>query len=129
MKYGLKIDFKNKPQLVNVPKIPHSEEEKSIINLEINRVLKKGVITECLKEQDDFISNVFTREKMGGTFRTFLNLIHLSEFVEYKHFKIESLEDVLKIIKKDVWMASVDLKNAFFTISVYILHQKYFKLE
>ena len=26
---------------------------------------------------------------------------------------MESLEDVFKIIKKDVWMASVDLKDAF----------------
>ena len=42
---------------------------------------------------------------------------------------MESLEDVFKIIKKDVWMASVDLKDAFFTIPVHILHQKYFKFE
>ena len=38
-----------------------------------------------------------------------------------------SLEDVFKIIKKHVWMASVDLKDAFFTIPVHILYQKYFK--
>ena len=129
MKYGLKIDFKNKPQLVNVPKIPHNAEEKSIINLEIHKLLKKGVITKCQKEEDDFISTVFIREKKDGTFRTILNLKYLNEFVEYKHFKMESLEDVFKIIKKVVWMASVDLKDAFFTIPVHILHQKYFKFE
>ena len=38
-----------------------------------------------------------------------------------------SLEDVFKIIKKHVWMTSVDLKDVFFTIPVHILHQKYFK--
>ena len=42
---------------------------------------------------------------------------------------MESLKDVFKIIKKDAWMASVDLKDAFFTIPVHILHQKYFKFE
>ena len=42
---------------------------------------------------------------------------------------MESLKDVFKIIKKDEWMASVDLKDAFFTIPVHILHQKYFKFE
>ena len=52
VKYGLKIDFKNKPQLANVPKIPHNAEEKSI-NLEINKLLKKGVITKYQKEEDD----------------------------------------------------------------------------
>ena len=116
MNYGLKIDFKNKPQLANVPKIPHNIEEKSITNLEINKLLKKGVINKCQKEEDDFISTVFTREKKDGAFRTILNLKYLNEFVEYKHFKMESLEDVFEIIKKDVWMASVDLKDAFFTI-------------
>ena len=118
--YGLKIDFKNKRQLVNVPKIPHNAEEKSIINLEINKLLKQGVITKCQKEEDDFISTVFIREKKDGTFCTILNLKYLNEFVEYKHFKMESLGDVFKIIKKNVWMASVDLKNAFFTIPVHI---------
>ena len=113
MKYGLKINFKNKPQYVNVPKIPHNAQEKSI-NLEINKLLKKGVITKCEKEQDDFISTVFTREKMN---------------VEYKDFKMESLEDVFKNIKKDAWMASADLKDAFLTIPVHILHQKYFEFE
>ena len=49
VKYGLKIDFKNKPQLANVPKIPHNAEEKSIVNLEIDKLLKKGVITKCQK--------------------------------------------------------------------------------
>ena len=100
VKYGLKIDFKNKPQLANVPKILHNAEEKSIINLEINKLLKKGVITKCQKEEGDFIFNVFTRDKKDGTFRTILNLKYLNEFVEYKHFKMEYVEDVFKIIKK-----------------------------
>ena len=62
VKYGLKFDFEIKHQHVNVPKIPHNAQEKSIINLEIDRLLKKGVINKCGKEQDDFISTVFTRE-------------------------------------------------------------------
>ena len=97
--------------------------------MEINKLLKKGVITKCEKEQDDFISTVFTREKEDGTFRTILNLKYLHEFVEYKHFQMESLEDVFKIIKKDVWMTSADLNDAFFTIYVHIFHQKCFKFE
>ena len=64
MKYGLNIDFKNKLQLVNVPKIPHNSGEKSIINLEINKLLTKEVITICQKEEDDFISTVFIRRRM-----------------------------------------------------------------
>ena len=81
--------------------------------MEINNLLKKGFFTKCQNGQDDFISTVSTKEKKNGTFDTILNLKYLNEFVEYKHFKMESLEDVFKIIKKDPWMASVDLKDAF----------------
>ena len=40
---------------------------------------------------------------------------------------MECLSDVFKTIKKDVWMASVDLKDTFFIVPVHIPHQKYFK--
>ena len=37
---------------------------------------------------------------------------------------MESLTDVFKTIKKDLWMASLDLKDAFFTVPVHVSHQK-----
>ena len=42
---------------------------------------------------------------------------------------MESLNDVFKIIKKGVWMASVDLKDAFFTVPAHNLHQNFFMFE
>ena len=41
VKYGLRIDFKNKPHLVNVPKNFYNAQEKHIIDLETNKLLKK----------------------------------------------------------------------------------------
>ena len=40
---------------------------------------------------------------------------------------MEFVTDTFKTIKKDVWMASVDLKDAFFTVPVHISPQKYFQ--
>ena len=37
--------------------------------------------------------------------------------------------DVFKIIKPNAWIASVDLKDAFFTTPIHESHQKYFKFE
>ena len=127
IKNGLKIDFKESPRNICVPKIQHSTKEIEIINSEIQKLLDKGVIVQCDREPNDFVSTVFTREKKDGSSRTILNLKHLNEFVRYRHFKMVSLSDVFKTIKKDVWMESVDLKDAFFTVSVHISHQKYFK--
>ena len=36
---------------------------------------------------------------------------------------------VFKIIKPNAWMASVALKDVFFTIPIHESHQKYFKFE
>ena len=72
---------------------------------------------------------LFTKQKKDGTVRTILNLKCLNEFVQYQHFKVESLLDVFKIIKLNVWMASVDLKDELFTVPVNESHQKYFKFE
>ena len=42
---------------------------------------------------------------------------------------MESIVDVSKILKKDVRMASVNLKDAFFTIPINEAYQKYFMFE
>ena len=59
--------------------------------------------------------------------RTILNLKQLNKHVTYQHFKMESLSDVFKIIQPNYWMASVDLKDAFYTIPIHNAYQKYFK--
>ena len=54
---------------------------------------------------------------------------YLNQYINYQHYKMEFLNDVFKIIKKQMWMASVDLKDAFFTVLVHNLHQKIFMFE
>ena len=126
---GLKIDFLNILGNLKVPRIHHCVSEQEIITTEIRFLLRKGVIVANSRESGDFIPTVFTRKKKSGIFRFILNLKYLNNFVLYKHFKMESILDVFKIIKKDVWVASVDLKDAFFTIPVNEAYQKYFMFE
>ena len=45
-----------------------------------------------------------------------LNLKRLNKFVDYKHFKMESLQNVLELIRPGVYMASIDLKDAFYSV-------------
>ena len=126
---GLKIEFLNIPGNLKVPQIPHCVSEQEIITTEIKSLLRKGVIVESSRESGYFISTVFTRKKKSGTVRFILNLKYLDNFVMYKHFKMESILGVFKIIKKDVWMTSVDLKDAFFAIPINEACQKYFMFE
>ena len=119
-----------KDQILHVPqKFLIVNMKNAIINAEIEELLQKGVIIKCEREDNGFVSTIFTRENKDGSFRTILNLKCLNKFVKYKHFKMESLKDAFKIIKQGERMASVDLKDAFFTVSVHKSHQKYFKFE
>ena len=52
-----------RPNMTFYPKIPHFEHEKRIINAEIEKLLPKGVIIKCEREDNDSVSTVFTREK------------------------------------------------------------------
>ena len=94
----------------------HSAEESEIISEEIVKLLKKGAIKECDREKGDFISTVFTRKKKDSGMHNILNLKQLNKHVTYQHFKMESWSDACKIIQPNCWMASVDLKDAFYTI-------------
>ena len=66
---------------------------------------------------------------MCSPFRTILNLKCLNKVFKCKHFKIQCLKDVFKIIRQGVWMASVHLEDASFTVPIHKSHQKYFKFE
>ena len=56
-----------------------------------------------------------------------LNLKRLNKFVDYKHFKMESLQNVLELIRPGVYMASIDLKDAFYSAPVHKNQQVYLK--
>ena len=57
------ITFQERTKIIDVPKIPHSEKEKSIKNLLKKNLLKKGIIVKRDREKGDFISTVFPWEK------------------------------------------------------------------
>ena len=84
---------------------------------------------ECEREQGDFLSAVFTRKKKDGNMRTILNFKFLNKHVTDNHFKMEFLQDVLKIIQPSCWMASIDLKDAFFSVPIHKSHRKYLKFK
>ena len=80
-----------------------------------------------MREESDVMSSIFTREKRDGSYRIILNLKQLNKHINYEHFKIESFQSVLNIIRTNLWMACVDLKDAFYTVPFDPDHQTFFK--
>jgi len=124
---GLKLDFADIPIDRNFFAHPISNSESKIIDIEIEKLLNKKVVMESPTENLEFISGVFTREKKDGTKRMILNLKHFNTHINYKHFKIESIQNVLNVVKPNAFMASIDLKDAFYSVPIYKEHQKYLK--
>ena len=54
-----------------------------------------------------------------------LNLKKLNKYTDSKHFKMKSLQNVLHMVKSGVWMASVDLEDAYYSVPVHEEYQKY----
>ena len=126
---GCKIEFKsNTPHQMKHPKeITFSSVETGFIDTEIKRLLDKGVIVPSCHETREFVSAIFVRPKPDGSHRLILNLKRLNEHAAYHHFKMESLKSALQMMKPGCYMASVDLKDAYYSVHVDIKYQKFLK--
>ena len=58
-----------------------------------------------------------------------LNLKNLNKHVQYNHFKMDTLQSVLSLMTPSCFMASVDLKDAYYSVPIAVAHQKYLKFD
>ena len=101
-------------------------EEKLIVKKEVALLKGKNIVAKAnLAENNTFVSGVFTRFKKDGSKLMILNLKRLNKFVEYKHFNVESLQNVLELMRPWVYMVSTNLKEAFYSVPVDNNHQAY----
>ena len=127
---GCKILFQTMPKQHKVPKpCNFNKTELLAVNNEIAKLLHKQVIVESEHEKDQYISNIFLRPKKNNTFRMILNLKKLNTCVEYKHFKMDTLQSCTNLVTKYCFMASIDLTDAYYSVPIDSKFQKYLKFE
>ena len=96
--------------------IQFNDAEAAIIESEIVQLLKKGVIVESPHSQGEFVSSIFVRLKKNGVdYRMILNLKELNKFIVYRHFKMDSLKTMTDLMSQGCYMASVDIKDAYYS--------------
>ena len=111
---SLKLDLKQLPTQNSRSFYPLSSKEKQIISVEIKKLLKKSVIIYSTPGEGELISGVFTRDKKDGNRRMILKLKKINKFVNYKHLKMDSIKNVINLIIPNVYVTSIDVKDAFF---------------
>lgn len=126
---GQPIEFSQMPcqRVAPTEKLSRDAREIQSISTEMEKLLKKGVIVPTIHEQGEFISPIFTRPKKDGTSRMILNLKSLNKYLSYHHFKMDSLSTVLNMVKPGCFMASMDLKDAYYSVPIATKDQKYLK--
>ena len=116
---GQPIEFISTPYQDRVPtQKKFSVEESTIIQSEINKLLQKEVIVPAGNEPGQFISTIFLRPKPDGTHRMILNLKKLNGSVKYEHFKMDTLWTVIRMMKPNCYMASIDIKDAYYSVPI-----------
>ena len=125
LKYGLSLQFMSLPQ----PKPPFTyvldAEATQMVDTEIEKLLKTGAVVPTTITSSDYFSPIFPRTNKDGTPRIILNLKTLNETIEAIHFKMESIHYVINMVRQNCWMASVDLKSAFYSVPIHPNHQHY----
>ena len=116
-------------QRVRPNKAYFSPSEINIIDAEVARLLSKEVLTKVKYTADDFVSKSFVHPKKDGTYRMIFNLKPFNEFVDYHHFKMDTLCTALKLIRPGCFMASVDLKDAYYSIPIAEEDRKFLMFE
>lgn len=127
---GYKIPFLSSPFQSRLPTEKNfSVEEFQSIKIEIDKLIKKGAIEECKREENGYISSYFLVPKPDGSNRFIFNSKNLNKYVESIHFKMEDIRSAKNLITNNTYMSTIDLKDAYYLVPVDKSHGKYLKLK
>ena len=90
-----------------------------------DKVNKFGVAVKCEHTPLEYISSIFLREKTGGTLSLILNLKNLNMCLEYKHFKMQTLQTILTSIQSNCYIATIDFKDTYYSVMVVTYYSIY----
>ena len=74
------------------------------------------IVKANVTKNNTFVSGGFTWSKKDGSKRRTRNLKKLNTLLDYKHFEVEPLKNVLELRRAEVYIASIDPKDLFLLI-------------
>lgn len=95
----------------------------------ISKLLDLGAISFCQPSRDQFISRIFLTSKPNGDKRFILNLKPLNKFVTQSHFKMEDYRTSCRLIPKNGYMATIDMKESYLLVPVNPNQRKFLRFH
>ena len=125
---GYRLELVAQPvQSASVPSSHVPQQQHQLIGKEITELLKKRAVEPVKPSEDQFVSRIFLVLKKDGSYRPVFNLRPLNRYIESLHFKMEGLPAVKELLRKDDWLCTMDLKDAYLSVAVAQEHRKYLR--
>ena len=121
---GYRIPFRDLPPPLTGSPVrfptyrPDSERARALL-AEIDAMITKGVLETVSDPDPGFYSHLFLVEIYSSGWRPVIDLSPLNEFVQQTPFRMETPNSVLLTVRKNDFLASIDLKDAYFQIPVH----------
>ena len=127
---GVKIPFEELLCQDKEP-IPYrlSKVEIEFVDKELHVLLNKQIVERVEDEPGQVVSNIFLRPKKDGSFRIILDLTWVNLHVQYEHFKMHSIATATEMMRPDCWLASIDLKDAYYSVPVCLPDRKFLRFR
>ena len=121
---GYRVPFKDSPPPlartpVSFPTYRAGSPRAQALRQEVEAMLAKGALEIARDPGPGFYSRLFLVEKATGGWRPVIDLSHLNAFVQLTPFKMETFASVLLSVREGDFLASLDLKDAYFQIPIH----------
>ena len=121
---GYRVPFKDSPPPlartpVSFPTYRAGSPRAQALRQEVEAILVKGALEIARDPGPGFYSRLFLVEKATGGWRPVIDLSHLNDFVQLTPFKMETVASVLLSVREGDFLASLDLKDAYFQIPIH----------
>ena len=128
---GYRVPFKDSPPPlsrtpVSFPTYRAGFPRAQALRQKVEAMLAKGALEIARDPGPSFYSRLFLMEKASGGWRPVVDLSHLNEFVQLAPFKMETVASVLLSVRVGDFLASLDLKDAYFQIPIHPSSRKLF---
>ena len=121
---GYRVPFTDSPPPlartpVSFPTYRAGSPRAQALRQEVEAMLAKGALEIARDPGPGFYSRLFLVEKATGGWRPVIDLSHLNDFVQLTSFKMETVASVLLSVREGDFLASLDLKDAYFQILIH----------
>lgn len=121
---GYRIQWTKTPIPWTSTPMKMSTEEQTAVDLAVNNFLRSEIIERSPTQNEGFLSNFFTIQEPNKR-RPILDCKRINTFVQCSHFKMEGVPALRDIIRKDVYLCKIDLKDAYVVVPIHPLSRQF----